>query len=357
MRTSMTNWFKFSLALLMCSMIASLANAQETSTAKEQDKTAASETAASKTAASEQDKTVKTKTVRTKEERAAIQAQKREARRLGRFYRTQAPVDGFEPVDMYDGIASGEVEVKIKTKSSSDANFFVKNLTDKPLAVKMPKAFAAVPAVRQFGGGGGQFGGGGGQFGGGGGQFGGGGGQFGGGGSQGIGGGFGGGGGGGQFGGGGGGGQFGGGGGVFNIPAGKSGKISVKTVCLEEGKPDPQPYMAYVVTPLEKLTTSPEIYEMCRMLANDQVAQPVAQAAAWNVENNVSWNEMLVKNRVEHMDGTYERYFHPTQLKIAQQFVVAVKQRAEQRAKLAPETESTDKKPAKKRYSAAAQVE
>ena len=322
MRTSMTNWVKFPLALLMCSMIASLANAQ--------------------------DETTVTKTKRTKEERAALKLQKAEARRLGKIYRTQTPVDGFTPVDMYDGMTSGEVEVIIKAKSSSDSNFFVKNLTDKPLAIKLPAAFAAVPVVRQFGGGGGGFGGqGGGGFGGGGGGFGGG--Q--GGGQQGVGGGFGGGQGGGGFGGGGGG--FGGGGGqqggVFNIPAGKSGKISVKTVCLEEGKPDPQHYNDYVVVPLEKLTTRPEIFEMCRMLANDEVAQPVAQAAAWNVENNKSWNELLVKNRVEHMDGSYERYFHPNQLRFAQQVVTAAAQRAEERSKYLAKLESTEKGSTKKK--------
>ena len=126
---------------------------------------------------------------------------------------------------------------------------------------------------------------------------------------------------------------------MFNVPAGKSGKISVKTVCLEEGKADPKHYIDYVVQPLEKLTTRPEIFEMVRMLANDEVAQPVAQAAAWNVENNISWNELLVKNRVEHMDGSYERYFHPNQLKFAVQVVTEAEQRAEQRAKLEPETE------------------
>ena len=140
----------------------------------------------------------------------------------------------------------------------------------------------------------------------------------------------------------GGGGNRGGGGGVFNIPAGKSGKISVKTVCLEEGKADPKHYIDYVVQPLEKLTTRPEIFEMVRMLANDEVAQPVAQAAAWNVENGISWNELLVKNRVEHMDGSYERYFHPNQLKFAVQVVTEAGHRAEQRAKLQPETEEPE---------------
>lgn len=330
MRTSMTNWFKFPLALLMCSMVVSFASAQdETSETTMQVETSETQS---------QDETKEKKKPRTKEEREALKEAKAEALRLGRIYKTQAPVDGFEPVDMYEGIANGDVEVVIKTKSSADSNFFVKNLTDKPLAIKMPKAFSAVPVARQFGGGG--FGGqGGGGFGGG--QGGrGGGGQFGG--QQGIGGGFGGGRGGGGFGGGGGGGfggQGGGGGGVFNVPAGKSGKISVKTVCLEEGKADPKHYVDYVVQPLENLTVSPEIFEMVRMLANDEVAQPVAQAAAWNVENKLSWNELLVKNRIERMDGSFERYFHPNHIKFAVQVVAVAVQRAEMRAKLTPEAD------------------
>ena len=346
MRTSMTNWFKFPLALLMCSMAMSVANAQdEPSETIVQVETSESQS---------QDDTKEKRKTRTKEEREALKAAKAEALRLGRFHRTQTAVEGFEPVDMYDGISNGDVEVTIKAKSSSDSNFFVKNLTDKPLAIRLPKAFSAVPVVRQFGGGG--FGGrGGGGLGGGGlggGGFGGG--QFGG--NQGIGGGFGGGQGGGGFGGRGGGGLGGGGvgGGVFNIPAGKSGKISVKTVCLEEGKEDPKHYIDYVVQPLENLTTNPEVFEVCRMLANDEVAQPVAQAAAWNIENNLSWEELLVKNRVERMDGSFERYFHPNQIRFATQVVTVATERAEQRAKLTPETEE---EPESGRYAVETAVE
>ena len=290
MRTSMTNWFKFPLALLMCSMVVSVASAQDEPT----ETTLQVETSESES----QDDTKEKKKPRTKEEREALKAAKEEAHRLGRFHKTQTPVEGFESVDMYDGIANGEVEVTIKAKSSSDSNFFVKNLTDKPLAIKLPKAFSAVPVVRQFGQGGGFGGQGGGGFGG-----------------------------------------RGGGGGVFNVPAGKSGKISVKTVCLEEGKKDPKHYIDYVVQPLEKLTTNPEVFELCRMLANDEDAQPVDQAAAWNVENNLSWNELLVKNRIERMDGSFERYFHPNHIRFAVQVVAAATERAEQRAKLTPETE------------------
>ena len=146
MRTSMTNWFKFPLALLMCSMVMSVANAQdEPSETIVQVETSESQS---------QDDTKEKRKTRTKEEREALKTAKAEALRLGRFHRTQTAVEGFEPVDMYDGISNGDVEVTIKAKSSSDSNFFVKNLTDKPLAIRLPKAFSAVPVVRQFGGGG-----------------------------------------------------------------------------------------------------------------------------------------------------------------------------------------------------------
>jgi hypothetical protein len=157
--------------------------------------------------------------------------------------------------------------------------------------------------------------------------------------NQGVGGGMGGGMGGGGFGGGGmggggmGGGGMGGGGGFFNIPPGRVGKTSLKTFCLEEGKPDPRSRIEYRIQPLTDLNSDPKIFEMCRMLANDEIAQPVAQAAAWNVANGLSWQELLFKNRIERMDGSFERYFHPQHLVIAQRVTVASAQRAEARAK------------------------
>ena len=183
-------------------------------------------------------------------------------------------------------------------------------------------------------GGGGQGGGGFGGGGQGGGGFGGGGQQ---GGNQGGGGGFGGGQGGGGFGGGGqGGGGFGGGGqgggGVFNIPPGRVGRVSVATVCLEEGKPDPRPQIKYTIQPLEDLSKDPKIFEMIQMMASNEISQPVAQAAAWNIANGLSWQQLLHKNRIERMDGSYERYFHPNHLVVAQRVVTASATRAEARA-------------------------
>jgi hypothetical protein len=256
---------------------------------------------------------------------------------LNKIHKTKSPVKGFSKVEMFKAMESGEIEVSVVMKDSTQANFFVKNKSDKPLAIQMPPAFAAVPVLKQGGfGGGNQFGGGGNQFGGGGNQFGGGG-Q-----NQGAGGGFGGGGGGfggGGFGGGGfggGGGGFGGGGGlgggpggVFNIPPGKIGKVKVNTVCLEHGKVDPKPAKKYKVVPIDKFTDNLEVVETLKLMAEGKIDQKTAQAAAWNQMDGLSWQQLLVKNKIQLTNGYFERYFHPQHVATAQKVVVATKKMVE----------------------------
>jgi hypothetical protein len=267
--------------------------------------------------------TVSTESVSVKSETEMTPQQLRaEKRRLSKISKTAAPEPGFEAVEMFSAMETGDVEVIIKARSASDSNILVKNNTDRPLSVQMPATFSAVPVLRQFGGGGLGGGGlGGGGLGGGG---------LGGGG-QGIGGGLGGG----QAGGGFGGGARGGGGlggGAFNIPPGKVGKIGVKTVCLEHGKKDPKSHIDYKIQPLEKLNNDPKIAEMISMLANDEIAQPVAQAAAWHVTDDKSWQELSFMNRVESMNGYFERFFTQNQLLFAQQVVNVSEQRAKDSA-------------------------
>ena len=248
--------------------------------------------------------------------------------------RSQTPAEGYEVVDVFEAIASGDIEVQLIPKDVRAANFIVKNKTKKPLAVKLPEAFAGVPVLAQFGGGG--FGGGGlggGGFGGGVGGNG-----LGGGINQGFGGGFGGGLGGGGFGGGGGrggfgggglgGGGFGGGGGLFNIPAGKVGKTKLSIVCLEHGKKDPNPHVKYEIKPLESLSENPEIAEICKMMANDQIPRDSAQASAWHIENGLSWRELATKDRVRLSNGYTEKYFNYQTLMVAKRATDVAAQRA-----------------------------
>lgn len=323
MRTSMTK-ITFTLAVAAMMAIGSFCVAQDqesTSVVQEQESTSAADSKVDRAAA------VKAK----KESRAAAKEKRIAEKRLKRVWKTATPVEGFESTEMFQAMEDGQIEVIIKTLDEKKSNVIVTNKSDKPLAISIPATFAAVPTstLAQLGGGIGG-GGAGGGFGGGG-QGGGlGGGQ---GGGQAAGGGFGGGQGGGGFGQGGGGlGGGGRGGGVFNIPPGKVGKVSLTTVCLEHGKQNPNLKMDYTIVPLSKVTSDKSVEEICRMIAADEIAQPVAQAAAWNITDDLSWQKMLSLNRLERMDGYFERFFTPNQLAFAQRVVAVASERAELRA-------------------------
>jgi hypothetical protein len=250
-------------------------------------------------------------------------------RKLNRISRTPTAAEGFEAVEMFEAMEKGDIKVRFVPKNANSSNLFVENLTNRPLSIQMPATFSAVPAMRlqgQLGMGGGAMGGpgmGGGNMGGG---------NMGGMGGQGMGGGMGMGG----MGMGGMGGMgmggMGMGGGMFNIPVGRKGKLQLNTVCLEEGRPDPKPTIEYVIQPLEKLNADPRIAEICMMLGNNEISTEVAQAAAWHVSDNLSWQELMVKNRRESMDGSFERYFHPMQLQFAERALTVANQRIAMRA-------------------------
>lgn len=234
-----------------------------------------------------------------------------------------------EEVELFSAIDSGAIQVKLIPQDSKGGNLLIKNKSDKPLTIKLPEAFAGVPVAAQFGGGGG----GGGQFGGGGG-----------GGQQGIGGGMGGGGGG--F-GGGGGGMGGGGGGFFNVPAGKEGKLKFVAVCLEHGKKDPTPNVAYTIKPLESFTTNPELIELVKMFGRGEIdarQQASVQAAVWHHGNGLSWEELGRKIGAKHLDGSTEPYFQTAQLEQALRMSKEAERRAvDKKSKSAGKEDSLSK--------------
>lgn len=273
------------------------------------------------------------------------EAEEKEKKAPTRIHRTLEPVEGYQHVEMFAAINKGDIDVQLIPRDATESKIFITNNSDEPLAIELPEAFAGIPVLAQAGGGRGP-GGGGGGFGGGGGGVGGGG-QGGGGvggGGQGFGGGAGGGQGGGGF-GGGGGGQGGGGGfggGVFNIPAGKKGAIKVTTVCLEFNKRDPKPSIKYEIRPIAELSKDPVVAQICKMLANDEISQQVAQAAAWNRTDNKSWDELVNHDRIRLSNGYFEKFFTPDQVSIAQQVVAVGIARAQLEAQQeqSPESQS-----------------
>lgn len=135
-------------------------------------------------------------------------------------------------IDLFQAIDQGDVTVQFIALNSKQANVLIKNESDAPLQLRMPKAIAAAPVLGQFGqnqnqnpacGGANQTIGGGLGMGHG----------------QGL-----------------GKGQ-GLGMGMMRIAPGKVRELKARTVCLEHGKPDPQPRVAFRMITLETLQRIP----------------------------------------------------------------------------------------------------
>jgi hypothetical protein len=228
-----------------------------------------------------------------------------------------APKPRAEVVELFAGMESGDLDVKIIPKDATKGTVILENKKDKPVTVKLPDAFAAVPVLAQFGGcpGGGGLGGG----------------CPGGGANQGMGGGM------------MGGGMMGGmgGGGFFNVGAERAVKIKVVTVCLEHGKKDPSPHVEYKLVKLESFAQNAAAREVVKMLARGEIDQHSAQAAVWNLENGLSWQELAQKIGVKHLNGTIEPYFSPAHLRRA----LAAAKVAESRAEKSSESNSQNPRP------------
>ena len=232
------------------------------------------------------------------------------------------PDPNAKTVEMFAAMESGDINVQLIPKNAEEARVLVKNNTRQPLRIEMPAAFAGVPVLAQFGGGnqgGGGFGGGN---------------Q--GGGNQGMGGGMGGGMMGGGMGGGGMGGM-GGGGGFFNVAPEKVGQIKVGLLCLEHGKKDPRPGIPYEIKPIDALTSNPAVHELLKQFANDKYDQRAAQAAAWHLNNSMSWQQLAGK-RIPHLNRPSEPYFSHGEIEAGMRVAQDARIRAEQNSTPQPRT-------------------
>jgi hypothetical protein len=232
-------------------------------------------------------------------------------------------------VELFAGIKSGDIEVKFIPKDDTEARVLITNKTKQPLHVSLPDAFAGVPVLAQLGGAGGRGGGANNMMGGM---------------NQGMGGGMGG-----MGGGMGGGGMGGMGGGMFsvpdendakptpitgtgfiNVPAEKTSQFKVAAVCLEHGKRNPSAKVPYEIVPIDRFTTKPGVAEMLTQFGNGKFDQRATQAAAWHLNNGMSWEQLAAK-RIEHIGGGSSPYFSAEQISAGMEIAAAAKEAAQQR--------------------------
>jgi hypothetical protein len=215
-------------------------------------------------------------------------------------------------MDLFDAMQEGAVEAKFIARDSQRGRIVLTNKTPNPISVVIPDAFIGVPQVQaQFGGGG--FGGGGGGFGGGGG------------GQQSVGGGGRGGGGGGRGGGGRGfgGGRGGGGGrrGGFNIPPEKVVRVDVPLVCLDHGLREPSSSKPYSIQPIENYIKDPAVIAIVSAYAAGDLSPGAAQAAVWNLNSEVGWDELAAKQTGTDRNVVREPYFSGEEIEAAMAIV------------------------------------
>ncbi len=226
----------------------------------------------------------------------------------GQISAAEEPTSATAPaLDVFDAIDQGVIDAKFIARDSQRGRLFLTNKTNEPIDVLIPDAFAGVPVMHQFGGGGG-----GGGLGGGGG-----------GGQQNVGGG---GGGGGRGGGGRGGGGRGGGGGRFNVAPEKVSTMDVPLLCLDHGLRDPSSNKPYEIRPIEDVVSDPAVIEIVAAYANGDLEPAAAQAAVWNVNSKVSWQDLAAKLTGTIRQVVRNPYFSSAEIESAMAIVAQAKQ-------------------------------
>ena len=197
-------------------------------------------------------------------------------------------------VELFAAMERGEVDVVLIPRDSKKVTIQVANKTDKPLSVRLPAAFAGVPVLAQLfppPGGGPLAPGGGGA-------------------PQALG----------VPGGGGANPLF---GGVMNIPPGKIVKVKRPEVCLEHGKPEPGPRIAYRIAPLEEATGDAGVRELLTHYACDSSNQRIAQLAAWHFANDMTWRQLDALT-IKHINRQVTRQFSRDEILAARKLVEAL---------------------------------
>jgi hypothetical protein len=88
--------------------------------------------------------------------------------------------------------------------------------------------------------------------------------------------------------------------------------------------------MKYEIRPIDTFTKDERVIELCKMVGRGEIPQNSAQAAAWNIANGLSWQELAAKDRFRsQFTGQFEKYFSPRELELAARITQAVAARVE----------------------------
>jgi hypothetical protein len=74
--------------------------------------------------------------------------------------------------------------------------------------------------------------------------------------------------------------------------------------------------MAYKIEPLDEFSSDPKVYALLKLFGDGRLNQRAAQAAAWHLANNMSWDELAAKH-VDRIGLPPDPYFTPEELQAA----------------------------------------
>lgn len=238
-------------------------------------------------------------------------------------------------IDLFEAIDQGKIETTVVARNPHEATLSITNTSDAPVSVKMPPAVVAVHVLKQFiGQGNGRGAQGQGNGGGAGGM------------AQSIGGGM-------QnmmggqnginngmnggnmlgngFGNGVGNGM-GNGFGIFSVAPEKTVQVPLRTVCLSHGRPDPRPKMSYRLVKLEDYTHDAVLQETLKIFAAGSLDLPTAQAAAWHLTDNLSWDALRNK-QIDRLGGLDPLpFFSEDELRAAEELIQQARRSAKEKA-------------------------
>ena len=109
-------------------------------------------------------------------------------------------------------------------------------------------------------------------------------------------------------------------GGLMNVLPGKIVRQKLPCVCLDFGKPNPQPHIPYRLERLENVQDEPAVRDLLLVLGRGGSPHRSVQLAIWHTANSMSWEQLA---RVPHVqaNGTKRPQFSPTELEQAQRLV------------------------------------
>jgi hypothetical protein len=112
----------------------------------------------------------------------------------------------------------------------------------------------------------------------------------------------------------GGGGIGGGGGGVFSIPPEETAKLNVPVVCLDHGLRNPSSSRPYKMVPADEHLDNPAVIELLKAFGSGKLDHQSVQAAAWHLNNEMSWEQLTAKLQGTRRSPSRPPYFSRQQI-------------------------------------------